>query len=85
MGFFSSPLFLSAFELRNAGAVLHSHSSNVVLMTMLARRLDEELSVLEFTHTETLYMFLWKGRTILVSSYLDLKNGIHHTNQNLLD
>ncbi|MCB1139632.1 MAG: methylthioribulose 1-phosphate dehydratase [Leptospiraceae bacterium] len=49
-----APLFLSAFELRNAGAVLHSHSSNIVLMTMLARRLDEELSVLEFTQLEML-------------------------------
>ncbi|MCB1171575.1 MAG: class II aldolase/adducin family protein, partial [Leptospiraceae bacterium] len=36
------------------GAVLHSHSSNIVLMTMLARRLDEELSVLEFTQLEML-------------------------------
>ena len=49
-----APLFLSAFELRNAGAVLHSHSSNVVLMTMLARRIDEDLSVLEFTQLEML-------------------------------
>lgn len=49
-----APLFMSAFELRDAGAVLHSHSANVVLMTMLARRLDEEISVLEFTQLEML-------------------------------
>jgi methylthioribulose-1-phosphate dehydratase len=33
-----APLFYSAYELRNAGAVLHSHSSNVVLLTLLANK-----------------------------------------------
>ncbi|MEQ8353563.1 MAG: methylthioribulose 1-phosphate dehydratase [Leptospiraceae bacterium] len=56
-----APLFLSAFELRDAGAVLHSHSSNVVLMTMLARRLDEELSVLEFTQLEMIKGIIGHG------------------------
>ncbi|MCB1164747.1 MAG: methylthioribulose 1-phosphate dehydratase [Leptospiraceae bacterium] len=56
-----APLFLSAYELRNAGAVLHSHSANVVLMTMLARRIDEELSVLEFTQLEMIKGILGHG------------------------
>lgn len=30
-----TPLFLSAFQLRNAGACLHTHSQNAVLVTML--------------------------------------------------
>jgi methylthioribulose-1-phosphate dehydratase len=47
-----APLFLSAFEMRNAGAVLHSHSSNVVLATMYARRVEGRISVLEFTELE---------------------------------
>jgi methylthioribulose-1-phosphate dehydratase len=33
-----APLFFSAYELRDAGAVLHSHSSNVVLLTFLANK-----------------------------------------------
>lgn len=36
-----SPLFMSAFELRNAGAVLHGHSVNAVLATMIHPDLDE--------------------------------------------
>ena len=30
-----TPLFMNAYKLRNAGAVLHSHSQNAVLATML--------------------------------------------------
>jgi len=33
-----APLFFSAYELKDAGAVLHSHSSNVVLLTFLANK-----------------------------------------------
>ncbi len=47
-----APLFMSAFDLRDAGAVLHSHSPNVVLATMYARRVEERISVLEFTELE---------------------------------
>lgn len=47
-----APLFLSAFEMRNAGAVLHSHSSNVVLATMYAERVEGRISVLKFTELE---------------------------------
>ena len=47
-----APLFLSAFELRGAGAVLHSHSIHVVLATMLASRVEGFLSTLEFTELE---------------------------------
>lgn len=47
-----APLFYSAFELREAGAVLHSHSANVVLMTLLANRVDETLSEVHFTRLE---------------------------------
>ncbi|MCB1326899.1 MAG: methylthioribulose 1-phosphate dehydratase [Spirochaetales bacterium] len=49
-----APLFFSAFELRDAGAVLHSHSSHVVLATMLATRLEGFISVLEFRELEML-------------------------------
>ena len=47
-----APLFLSAYELRDAGAVLHSHSINITLATMTARRVDDFLSELEFTELE---------------------------------
>lgn len=47
-----APLFYSAFDLRDAGAVLHSHSANVVLMTLLANRVDDGLSELPFTRLE---------------------------------
>lgn len=47
-----APLFLSAYELRQAGAVLHSHSPHVVLATMLAERIDSVFSVLRFTRLE---------------------------------
>ena len=47
-----APLFLSAFEMRNAGAVLHSHSPNVVLSTLYAKRVEGRISVLEFTELE---------------------------------
>ena len=30
-----TPLFMNAYKMRNAGAVLHSHSQNAVLATML--------------------------------------------------
>ncbi len=47
-----SSLFLAAYELRDAGAVLHSHSVNVVLATMLAERRQGFISTLEFTRLE---------------------------------
>lgn len=47
-----APLFNAAYELRDAGAVLHSHSSNVVLATFLAERKEEGLSELSFTRLE---------------------------------
>ena len=49
-----APLFLSAYDLRNAGAVIHSHSMNVLLATMLAERRahPEFVSVLRFTQLE---------------------------------
>lgn len=47
-----APLFLSAFEMRGAGAVLHSHSVNVVLATMLSSRIETGLSTLCFTELE---------------------------------
>ncbi|GIL73814.1 hypothetical protein Vretimale_5328 [Volvox reticuliferus] len=43
-----SPLFMAAYELRNAGAVIHSHSINAVLATML----DPEASEFVITHVE---------------------------------
>ncbi|MEQ9366456.1 MAG: methylthioribulose 1-phosphate dehydratase [Leptospirales bacterium] len=49
-----APLFQSAYELRDAGAVLHSHSVNVVLATMLAVRQSGFISTLEFTQLEML-------------------------------
>lgn len=33
-----TPLFLSAFQLRNAGACLHTHSQSAVLVTMLCEK-----------------------------------------------
>ncbi|EHQ06393.1 methylthioribulose 1-phosphate dehydratase [Leptonema illini] len=47
-----APLFSAAYELRDAGAVIHSHSSNVVLATFLAEAVDEGLSELRFTRLE---------------------------------
>lgn len=49
-----APLFMSAYELRDAGAVIHSHSPNVVLATMYAKRIEPGLSVLEITELEML-------------------------------
>ncbi|GLC57171.1 hypothetical protein PLESTB_001194900 [Pleodorina starrii] len=43
-----SPLFMAAYELRNAGAVIHSHSMNAILATML----DPESSEFVITHVE---------------------------------
>lgn len=43
-----APLFMSAFELRGAGAVLHGHSMNAFLATLL----DPEASELRVTHVE---------------------------------
>lgn len=43
-----SPLFMSAYELRNAGAVIHSHSLNAVMATML----DPEANEFVITHVE---------------------------------
>uniref|UniRef100_A0A7S3R9P0 Probable bifunctional methylthioribulose-1-phosphate dehydratase/enolase-phosphatase E1 n=1 Tax=Dunaliella tertiolecta TaxID=3047 RepID=A0A7S3R9P0_DUNTE len=36
-----SPLFMAAYELRNAGAVIHSHSMNALLATLLEPDSDE--------------------------------------------
>lgn len=49
-----APLFNSAYDLRDAGAVIHSHSVNVVLATMLAERKHGFISTLEFTQLEML-------------------------------
>lgn len=43
-----APLFMSAFELRGAGAVLHGHSMNALLATLLDPAADE----LRLTHVE---------------------------------
>lgn len=43
-----SPLFMAAYELRGAGAVIHSHSMNAVLATML----DPAASEFVITHVE---------------------------------
>ncbi|KAK9830349.1 hypothetical protein WJX72_011208 [[Myrmecia] bisecta] len=43
-----SPLFMAAYELRGAGAVLHSHSINSVLATLL----DQNASEFKVTHLE---------------------------------
>jgi methylthioribulose 1-phosphate dehydratase/enolase-phosphatase E1 len=43
-----SPLFMSAYELRNAGAVLHGHSMNAMLATLLNPDADE----FKITHIE---------------------------------
>ncbi|KAG2447166.1 hypothetical protein HYH02_007912 [Chlamydomonas schloesseri] len=43
-----SPLFMAAYELRGAGAVIHSHSMNAVLATML----DPGASEFVITHVE---------------------------------
>lgn len=47
-----APLFQAAYDLRHAGAVIHSHSVNVVLATMLAERIEPGLSSLSFTELE---------------------------------
>ncbi len=43
-----SPLFMAAYELRGAGAVIHSHSLNAVMATIL----DPESSEFRVTHLE---------------------------------
>ncbi|CAL5225286.1 g8085 [Coccomyxa viridis] len=43
-----SPLFMSAYELRGAGAVLHSHSLNAVMATLI----DEDAKEFKVTHLE---------------------------------
>eukprot|EP00798_Chlamydomonas_sp_ICE-L_P022241 gene22241-29310_t len=43
-----SPLFMAAYELRDAGAVIHSHSANAVMATML----DPDCSEFRVTHLE---------------------------------
>lgn len=45
-----APLFMAAYELRGAGAVLHSHALEVVLATLL----DESSSVVSLTQLEML-------------------------------
>ncbi len=47
-----APLFQSAYDLRGAGAVIHSHSISVVLATMIAKRVRPGLSELRFTRVE---------------------------------
>lgn len=47
-----APLFMAAYDVRNAGAVIHSHSVFVVLATMLAQRQHDFISTLEFTELE---------------------------------
>ncbi|MBE7438108.1 MAG: methylthioribulose 1-phosphate dehydratase [Spirochaetales bacterium] len=46
-----APLFMAAYELRDAGAVLHSHSLPVMLATRLART-EQSIAVLEWTELE---------------------------------
>ncbi len=46
-----SSLFFAAIQLRHAGAVLHSHSINVVLATILAKKMVNNLE-LEFSELE---------------------------------
>lgn len=48
-----APLFLAAYELRQAAAVLHSHSLPVMLATKLARQ-EGSTAVLEWTELEML-------------------------------
>jgi methylthioribulose 1-phosphate dehydratase/enolase-phosphatase E1 len=43
-----APLFMSAYQLRNAGAVIHSHALEAVLATLL----DEEYGTMEFRCTQ---------------------------------
>lgn len=47
-----SPLFQAAYELRDAGAVLHSHSLNVCLATMLTEPDEDGMAVLPITQLE---------------------------------
>ncbi len=47
-----SPLFQAAYELRGAGAVLHSHSLNVCLATMLVEPDQNGIAVLPITELE---------------------------------
>ncbi|MCB1173548.1 MAG: methylthioribulose 1-phosphate dehydratase [Leptospiraceae bacterium] len=47
-----APLFMAAYELRSAGAVLHSHSLQVVLATMLATPAAPPYRVIEFSELE---------------------------------
>jgi methylthioribulose-1-phosphate dehydratase len=47
-----SPLFQAAYELRGAGAVLHSHSMNVCLATMLTEPDEDGVAILPITQLE---------------------------------
>ena len=62
-----APLFFSAYELRDAGAVLHSHSSNVVLLTFLANKKHSNYDFIYEYHFSRLEML--KG--IQDHGYLD--------------
>lgn len=62
-----APLFFSIYELRNAGAVIHSHSSNVVLLTLLATKKNSKYNFIYEYHFRKLEML--KG--IQGHSYLD--------------
>lgn len=56
-----APLFQAAFDLRGAGAVLHSHSISVVLATMIADRVRPGLSELRFTRIEMIKGLMGHG------------------------
>ena len=45
-----TPLFYNAYNLRNAGAVIHTHSTNAVLTTMILERMNRK--VWRITHQE---------------------------------
>jgi methylthioribulose-1-phosphate dehydratase len=62
-----APLFFSAYELRDAGAVHHSHSSNVVLLTFLANKKHPNYDFIYEYHFSRLEML--KG--IQEHGYLD--------------
>lgn len=59
-----APLFMNAYELRNAGAVIHSHSQHAVLVTLL---FGAEFRI---THQEML-KGIWRGSSAMVHRYDD--------------
>ena len=50
-----APLFMHAFDLRGAGACLHSHALNVVMATLL----DESCDEFRVTHQEMIKVCAW--------------------------